>query len=1048
MFLTRYAISRPAVIAVAVALTALFGLLSIKTLPIQLFPDITRPSLSLTVHWRAAAAEEMESEVAEPLEQVLQGISGTQTVYTEAGNGRAEIDLEFEIGTDMEKAMLEVISRVNQATNLPSDIDGPFIHSGSNNDQLTSLFLQQLPGNDTPIQAYQDLVEAQIEPALTSVDGVSRIEVRGESDRQVEIRFDPYRLAELGITIPELVGRISAGRDASAGRLDIGRKEYKLRYAGRYELDEFGDMVVAWRGGLPVYLRDLADVEVQRAVPRTLRVQNGNPAINISVMKESGANALESLLSVKEAIEQLNSNVLARNGVHLEMSYDASVFIMRALNMVTGNLLFGVLLAVAVLWCFIRKARATLIIAMSIPISILLTICVLKLTGRTLNVISLAGLAFAVGMVLDAAIVVLENIIRLREKRSALAATQQADNQAVSDKSQLNNLGDLAEQGTKQVWSALLASTLTTVAIFLPILMLNDVEGQLFADLAITIAVAVTMSLIVAVTVLPVAASRWLADSRLQDNYTSAWQRLAGLSMRLTATPLRRSIVIVTLLALPLALTRVGLPKMDYLPDVKRDAVDVWFSIAPGIGINAVGEEVMDTMVERLQPYMDGEKEPALKNYYFIMWPGGATMGVRAIDQTRIKELEAIVRDEITVGLPDVRAFARQGSLFGSFGSGKEILVVLKANDMPQLFRAAKEAKVILEEAMPNAQVWPHGSLEFTAPELRLIPNDRRLAEVGWSRGDLPTVIRALGSGRYLGNFFDGNQQLDMMLMTSAAQSPEQLGAIPLATPSGAIVPLGELLRVDTVMGPKSIDRIDGKRAFVLAVQPSDDMTLEVAMEQLQAQAIEKIEAVLPEGGSVQLSGNADSLKQAINNMLAIFAFALSILLLLLWGLFGTLRDALLVILTLPLATSGGVMAIQIMHTLVDQPVDLLTMIGFVILLGLVVNNAILLVHQTRTNEREGMERVAAVQDALTRRIRPIFMTTLTSVCGMLPLLLSPATGSEIYRGLASVIVGGMLVSTLFTLILLPALLRMGKAASSTDDHRTATSPKRVAAQG
>ncbi|GAL06693.1 acriflavin resistance protein [Photobacterium aphoticum] len=378
MFLTRYAISRPAVIAVAVALTALFGLLSIKTLPIQLFPDITRPSLSLTVHWRAAAAEEMESEVAEPLEQVLQGISGTKTVYTEAGNGRAEIDLEFEIGTDMEKAMLEVISRVNQATNLPSDIDGPFIHSGSNNDQLTSLFLQQLPGNDTPIQAYQDLVEAQIEPALTSVDGVSRIEVRGESDRQVEIRFDPYRLAELGITIPELVGRISAGRDASAGRLDIGRKEYKLRYAGRYELDEFGDMVVAWRGGLPVYLRDLAEVEVQRAVPRTLRVQNGNPAINISVMKESGANALESLLSVKEAIEQLNSNVLARNGVHLEMSYDASVFIMRALNMVTGNLLFGVLLAVAVLWCFIRKARATLIIAMSIPISILLTICVLN----------------------------------------------------------------------------------------------------------------------------------------------------------------------------------------------------------------------------------------------------------------------------------------------------------------------------------------------------------------------------------------------------------------------------------------------------------------------------------------------------------------------------------------------------------------------------------------------------------------------------------------------------------------------------------------------
>ncbi|KLV08821.1 acriflavine resistance protein B [Photobacterium aquae] len=1013
MFLTRYAISRPAVIAVAVALTALFGLLSIKTLPIQLFPDITRPSLSLTVHWRAAAAEEMESEVAEPLEQVLQGISGTKAIYTEAGNGRAEIDLEFEIGTDMEKAMLEVISRVNQATNLPSDIDGPFIHRGSNNDQLTSLFLQQLPGNDTPIQAYQDLVEAQIEPALTAVDGVSRINVRGESDRQVEIRFDPYRLAELGITIPELVGRISAGRDASAGRLDIGRKEYKLRYAGRYELNEFGDMVVAWRDGLPVYLRDLAEVGVQRAVPRTLRVQNGNPAINISVMKESGANALESLLSVKETIEQLNSSVLARNGVHLEMSYDASVFIMRALNMVTGNLLFGVLLAVAVLWCFIRKARATLIIAMSIPISILLTICVLKLTGRTLNVISLAGLAFAVGMVLDAAIVVLENIIRLKEQKGS------------SDRPATSAL--LAEKGTAQVWSALLASTMTTVAIFLPILMLNDVEGQLFADLAITIAVAVTMSLIVAITVLPVAASRWLKDEKLQDKHAGLWPRITRMSMALSATSLRRLIVIIVLLALPLGVTRMGFPNMDYLPDVKRDAVDVWFRIAPGIGIDTVRDEVMETMVDRLQPYMDGEREPALRNYYFIMWPGGATMGVRAKDQSKIKELEAIVRDEIAVGLPDVTAFARQGSLFGSLGTGKEISIMLKANDLPSLFESAKKAKAMVEEALPDAQVWPNGSLEFTAPELRLIPNDRRLAEVGWSRGELPSVISALGSGRYLGNFFDGNQQLDMMLMTTGARSADELRSVPLATPSGAIVPLGELLTVETVLGPKEIERTDGKRSFVISVQPSDDMTLEEAMEHLQSHVLEDLEGIMPAGGTVQLFGNADSLKQAISNMLSIFGFALMILLLLLWGVFGRLRDALLVILTLPLATVGGIIAIQIMHRFVGQPVDLLTMIGFVILLGLVVNNAILLVHQTRSNEREGMARDDAVSSALAQRIRPIFMTTFTSVFGMLPLLLSPATGSEIYRGLAAVIVGGMLVSTLFSLILLPALLRMGQ---------------------
>lgn len=1025
MFLTRYSVSKPAVIAVAVAMTILFGLLSIRTLPIQLFPDISRPGLSIEVYWRSASPEEMESEVAEPLEDALQGISGTKSMYTDAGGGRLEINLEFELGTDMEKAMLEVISRVNQASSLPTDIDGPFIHGGAQNDNLTSLFLQQLAGNETPIQAYQDLVDSQIKPRLMAIKGVSNVNIRGESDQQIEIRFDPYRLAELGITIPELVNRISAGRNASAGRLDIGRKEYKLRFAGRYDIEQFGDMVVTWRDGLPVYLRDVADVEINRAKARTLRVQNGNPAINLSVVKESGANSLASLLRVKAEINTLNETVLLRNGVQLEMSYDASVFITRALNMVTGNLVFGILLAVAILWGFTRKVRATLIIAMSIPISLLLTICVLKLTGRTLNVISLAGLAFAVGMVLDAAIVVLENILRLKEQRrqtnSEIGTTPDVDSPPEQ----------LAEKGTAQVWSALLASTLTTVAIFLPILMLNDVEGQLFADLAITIAVAVTMSLLVAVTVLPVAASRWLSVERLEDKHDQLWRKIARASMTLSGSLKRRIVVIVVLLAIPLGVTRIGLPKMDYLPDVKRDAVDVWFRIAPGLGIDTVRDEVMNTMVERLQPYMDGTKEPALKNYYFIMWPGGATMGVRAQDQSRIKELEAIVRDDIVVGLPDVSAFARQGSLFGNLGSGKEILVLLKANDLPVLFSTAKQAKSILEQAMPEAQVWPHGSLEFTAPELRLIPNDRRLAEVGWSRGDLPAVISALGSGRYLGNFFDGNQQLDMMLMTASAQSPDELRAVPLATPSGAIVPLGELLTVETVLGPKEIERIDGKRSFVIAVQPSGDMTLEEAMEQLQNGALQEIENIMPAGGTVQLHGNADSLKQAINNMLSIFAFALTILLLLLWGLFGKLRDAMLVILTLPLATVGGVIAIQIMHRFVGQPVDLLTMIGFVILLGLVVNNAILLVHQTRSNEKEGMPRCEAVEDALIRRIRPIFMTTLTSVFGMLPLLLSPATGSEIYRGLAAVIVGGMLVSTLFTLVLLPALLRMGEGEGS-----------------
>ncbi|CAM3658927.1 efflux RND transporter permease subunit [Parendozoicomonas haliclonae] len=1012
MNLTRSAVNHPALVGIGLALVFLLGLISIRLLPVQLFPDIDRPGLSVEVFWRAAAPEEMESEITEPLEDVLKGLPGLKHMNSSSGNGRTEVEMEFALNTDMEKTMLEVINRMNQVSGLPDNINGPFIESGGSNDSLTFLFLQQLPGNERPIKNYQSLIDTRVKPVLESVKGVSGVDVRGEGQRQLEIIFDPARAAELEITIPELARRVSTGFDISGGSINIGRKEYKLRLAGKYEISELGELVVAWRDGKPVYLKDIASIEITRGKERTLRIQNGNPAIGMEVRRESGANALEALLNVKEQVAILNDTVLVPEGVKLVQSFDASIFIKRAINMVSSSLIFGILLAIGVLWFFLRRWRATLLIAMAIPVCLMLTICMVKLTGRTLNLVSLAGLAFSVGMVLDAAIVVLESMVRQRERD---VSKTKAESAVIA---------------SNKVWSALLASTLTTVAIFLPIMLLNDIEGQLFSDLALTIAASVAMSLMVAMTVLPTAAAKWLPDQQFVDHYQNTWNKLTNLIMGVTRTTRRRWLVILLFMGIPIILTRSAIPQMDYLPQVKRDAVDVWVRFTPGTSVESVKTEIMPVLVDRLAPYMSGEQEPALRNYYFILWPGGASMGIRAADQSRIKELESLVMDEIVQGIPDMQAFGGQGNLFGGFGNDNGVDLDLQAGDLRELYAAAGQAMAYIQEQIPGARVRPRPGLDFTAPELQLIPNDTRLAEAGWYRTDLPQVVRVLGEGTQLGEYFDGDERMRIILKGEELGSPEQLEATPLMTPAGGVIPLGELVSVEPKLGPGSIRRVDQRRTLTLSISLPDDMTLQSALEKVEQDIIPGVRGFLPDDGQIRVSGNADSLKQAITNLVSIFAFALFILLILLWGLFKSFKDAALVILTLPLATVGGLMAIHLLNMVSEQSVDLLTMIGFVILLGLVVNNAILLVHQARVGEREGLQRSAAVREALLTRMRPIFMTTLTSIFGMLPLLLSPTTGSEIYRGLAAVIVGGMTVSSLFTLVLLPALLQLGKAKS------------------
>ncbi len=1013
MGLIGYALRNGVAVSVMVAIIALIGLLSISRLPLQLFPEIQRPVMTVQTYWRSAGIEQMEEVIVEEQEQALRGLPGLEQIRAEVNPSFVQIFLTFGINADMQQMQTEVQGRLSRLPPIPPDafLSVQSAAAGDSNDTLIYLFIQSLPGNSIPIIEQNAFINDVVLPRFENIEGVASAELQGPGNAPevLEITFDPFLAAQYGVQIPQIAAAVGQSENVSGGFVDIGRRSFAVNFEGEFSPEQMEEQILDWRDGRPVRLGDIATVAIQRADRFAVVYQNGNPALGIRLFRTNGANVLSTIDAVKDQLNELNQGLLAERGLRMAHSYDPSVFILRAINLLTTNLAMGILLAVLALWLFLRRIRATLLIAITIPICMLVTFCVLSFFGRSLNVISLAGLAFATGMVLDAAIVVLESIVRQREKGLSMM--------------------EAAGLGASRVWNALVAATATTVAVFLPVIFLEDAEGQLFADLAFTVAIAVTASLVVALLVLPVAAVRFLKDLPASDERSAFWAGFARLLMGATGTPMLRRIWVVLLFAAPIAGAFYFAPALGYLPRVPRDAIDAYMVLPPGATLDTVDEEILQVVVERLQPYMDGEREPALRNYYAFSFPGFASFGVRPLDIGRIDELEDLIINEVLVGFPDTFAGGARGNLL-EFGDQGSIRVEISSPDPAALQQAAQVGMAAVAQALgeqPQANPRPDSG----QPTLRIVPDDRRISEAGWNRRQVSNIVRALGDGIYMGEYFDGNNSIDILLRSPDWHSPEELESIPLATPSGSIVPLGDLVDISSAVTPRQIVRVDGSRTITLNVPPPDGMALETAIETLRREVEPQIRAVLGESGRINYGGSASSLARVQDAMLPNIALAIGVLFLIMAGMFRSIKDSALVLVILPPAAFGGVAALALLSQVVTQELDLLAMIGFIILAGIVVNNAILLVSRTRQAEGEGLSRRDAVAEALNVRLRPIFMTTITTIMGMLPLVLVPGAGSAIYRGLGAVIVGGMSISTLFTLILLPSLLRLGERSIS-----------------
>lgn len=1011
MHLARAALKNPAAVAVAVTLLAVFGVLRFWDLPIQLVPDIERPTLTLSTVWKNAAPQELEAAIIEPQERLLKTMSGLHELSTQVERGRGVVNMTFTLETDLRQATVEAINKLNQAPALPPDAEEPVLEVSGGAVGVASLMVRATSGEDiATIPEFQQVIEDIVKERLLRVGGVSRVDL--ESLRQPELRIvlDPYAAAARGLVVQDIAGAVSSAINLTGGAVDIGRRQYTVRFVGQTAPEDMEDIVVGHGAQGPIYLRDLAKVERTLADPTGFTMKNGQPSFYIVVYKRAGANTVELLDVLNMAIQELNDGPLEQHGLVIELSYDASVHIRNAVKLVVENLGLGVVLSLGLLYFFLRDRRAVLAISCVIPLAIVVSLVVLGLLGRSLNVISLAALALSVGLVLDAAIIVQENIMRLKSGgMSALRA---------------------ALEGTSRVAPALFSATVTSIAIFLPLLAMKGVEGQLFADLAITLSTAVATSFIAAVTIFPVLNNYWGEFSRAGDPFARYWGRLSAGVMRLTATPMRRLSWTVGLIGGAACMSFFLTPQTDFLPRAPTDAFFVSFDVPPGGNINFLRSEVGEVVIDRLTPYMSGEKQPRVRSYnLYIDGPSDSGLFVYPADPSETEALMEAVRADVLANLPDTVSYLFRASMINVDGGeqSRRITVDIQGADLGALIAVARVGQRAMQKAIPGADVRPSPGLDLAEPELRLVPRRERISRAGLNARTVGEVVRAYTGGLFVTEYFDGNRRYHVLLRGPAWETPEELAALPVQTPLAGTQNIGDLMEIGRTVGPTQLRRVDGKRTVSLSLLLPESMGLGAALQLMNAEVLPAMRAVMQPDVRLRLGSNTNEMLEAIQQMAGSFFMALFILFVILCGMFRSAGGALMVFSVIPLAVAGGLGALAMLNLVAFQSLDLLTMVGFVILLGLVVNNAILLVDQAREGERQGLPRARSVARAIRIRARPIYMSTLTSLVGMIPLMLMPGTGAEIYRGLATVIVGGMAASAAFTLILLPTLLRFGE---------------------
>jgi len=1033
MKLVDISIKKPVTVTVGVILLVLFGFISLFRIPIQLTPNVDMPEISVETVWSGASPLEVEREVIDVQEDELKNVEGLDKMKSESSDGIAYINLMFEVGTDPDTALLKVSNKLDQVKKYPDGVDKPIIKTGGRHeDAIAYMTLSALDGYKGVLSHEYDFCDEYVKPRIERITGVASSNIFGGQERELQVIIDPDALAARNITIPELMTALDVeNKNISAGDFDEGKRRYIARTVGEYKSPEdVANVIIKRVNGAPISVGDVARVFLGHEDIEVVVRQEGNPTIVMTAVREPGANVLVVMEKITEALEELNEGILKDRHLRLVRVYDETTYIYSAIRLVRQNIFIGGILAVIVLLIFLRNLASTLIVSMAIPISVVGTFLLMTLFGRNINVVSLAGMSFSIGMVVDNSIVIFENIFRHREMGKSRV-------QAAYD-------------GTVEVWGAVLASTLTTIAVFVPIVFVEEEAGQLFRDIAIAISGAVGLSLLVSMTVIPCLSSRILGKvQRTGSSGKPSWS-VYRLASELTDGVTRfvywvcgrvsaRLGMVVVMTGLAIGMAWLLMPKTEYLPEGNQEMLFGILLPPPGYNLEEL-QNIAKTVEEGILPLIENEGEsklakkldlPPVKEFFYIAWGQQVFMGVVSKIQERTRELLPYVYGVLSK-VPGMIAIVQQPSLFASgIGEGRSIEVEIKGPELERLIALGRQIFGQAAQLIPGAQIRPIPSLDLGNPEMRVIPNRDRLTRLGMTTADLGKTVDALVDGATASNYRIHGDEIDLVVKgeETRLERTQDLAKLLIQTPKGERVTLGSVADIRLEEGPTQINHINSERAITIQIIPPTEVALETAM------AIVRDEIVGPlktrgELGSlyrIELSGTADDLTRTRRAFQWNIILALVISYLLMSALFENFLYPFIILFSVPLAAAGGFIGLMLVNVFIAyQPLDIVTMLGFVVLVGVVVNSAILIVHQTLNNMRYAdMAAREAIRESVRSRIRPMYMSSVTSVCGMLPLILTPGAGSEFYRGLGSVVVGGLLVSTVFTIFLVPALLSL-----------------------
>ncbi|GAB5450242.1 MAG: efflux RND transporter permease subunit [Halioglobus sp.] len=1039
-------IERPTLVTVVTLIVCVLGIVAALRIPVQMIPDLDVRVISVRTVWPGATPQDVEQEILIEQEEYLRNLPNLSRITTTAASGSASIELEFPLGTDITQMLILVNNALSQVPSYPEAVDEPRIYANSfSSNAFMFLSLTTLPGNprQLDIELMQDFVDDTVKPRLASVPGISELPLYGGAERQIQILVDPARLAQRGLSLLEVRTALrTRNRDRSAGTIDAGKRQYLLRTIGRFEdVDALNRLVLARRGDSVIRLEDVASVRLDHFEKSSVTYFKGQQNLFLMLRREAGSNVIEIKRAVLREIELINSQVLHPAGLQLERIADDVVYVEESVRNVWQNLLLGALFATAVMLLFLRSVKATLVGVVGIPVCIIIAFLGLLLAGRTVNVISLAGIAFAIGMTLDNSIVVLESI--------ALERSRGADRLRA------------AAEGVRQVWPAVFASTLTTVLVFLPVAFVEQEAGQLYSDVAIAISAAILASMLVAITVLPTAAARLDLAQAGRSGGSKPGSTLHARTLRaverILASSRSRAICIALAVLVSAAVIWLLTPPAEYLPEGEEPKIFAIMNAPPGYNLEAM-QAIARDVDAYLEPHLNAPRDayargdtpvpPLLYNNTRVN-----AQSIRVIaEPVHPGDVEALMDalSEHYRTYPGMRAFATRGSIISSNRGGtRSINLDIAGPDLEEIYAAAQAAYIRAGEIFDNPRIRSQpSSLSLAQPMIQIRPRWERAEELGFSGEDLGFIVAALTDGSYVDEFFLDDDKIDIYLYSAAGREValESLPQFPVYTSAGEVLPLGALVDIVETVDTTSVRRVNGRRTVTLSIIPPRSVPLETGVEIVRRELVMHLRdtGAIPSRVDVVISGAADQLDATREALLGNYLVALLIIYLLMVAIFSHWGYPLLIITSIPVGVAGGLVGLALLNgvgalfpilglSALVQPFDMISMLGFLILMGTVVNNPILVVHRAMQNANErGMEPVAAVTEAVSVRLRPIAMSTITTLVGLAPLVLLPGAGTELYRGVGVIVMFGIIGAALVTLTMLPALtvtvLRLGGA--------------------